>query len=257
MDKIIEVKNLSFKYSEQIVFDHISFDINKGDFLAFVGPNGSGKSSLMKLLIGDLTPDKGQIRLLGQNIAKFRKWSKIGYMSQQIREFNHSFPATVKEVIAANLYYHMGIIKLLNKDLDKKIDRVLELVDMYSYKNRLIGNLSGGQQQRVFIARTLVTDPEIIFLDEPMVGIDAKSQDEFIKLINSLNRDLDITIVMVSHDIHVISSQANKIACFANKKIHFHLAEDFDYNSYQNKSNSSRVLPQHTHISSERSDSHA
>lgn len=257
MAKIIEVKNLSFKYSEQIVFDNINLDIYKGDFLAFVGPNGSGKSSLMKLLIGDLIPDKGEIRILGQNISKFKKWSKIGYMSQQIREFNHSFPATVKEVIAANLYHYMGIIKVLNNNLEKRIDKALNLVDMYSYKNRQIGNLSGGQQQRVFIARTLVTDPEIIFLDEPMVGIDAKSQDEFIKLINKLNRELNITIVMVSHDIHVISSQANKVACFANKKIHFHLAEDFDYNNYQKESNSSWILPQHTHISSERSDSHA
>lgn len=257
MEKIIEVKNLSFKYSEQVVFDNINIDINKGDFIAFVGPNGSGKSSLMKLLIGNLTPDKGEIRILGKNISKFKKWSKIGYMSQQIRDFNQSFPATVKEVIAANLYHYMGIIKVLNKDLEKRIDKALRLVDMYSYKNRLIGNLSGGQQQRVFIARTLVTDPEIIFLDEPMVGIDAKSQDEFIKLINKLNRELNITIVMVSHDIHVISSQANKIACFANKKIHFHLAEDFDYNNFQNESNSSWILPQHTHISSERSDSHA
>ena len=258
MDNIIDVKNLSFKYDEQIVFKNVNIKVEKGDFLAFIGPNGSGKSTLMKLMIGNLLPAKGEIRLFGKDINIFKQWSKIGYMSQQVRDFNQSFPATVKEVIAANLYHQMGIIKILNKGLEKKIDKALKMVDMYAYKDRQIGNMSGGQQQRVFIARTLVTEPEVIFLDEPMSGIDANSQDEFIDLINKLNKELDITIIMVSHDIHVISSQANKIACFGNQKIYLHQADEFDYNCYLDDRKSRRILPEHIHNRSKMgSDSHA
>src|SRR5690554_210240 len=160
MAKLVEVKNLYFSYDQQTVLKDINFSINKGDFIAFVGPNGSGKSTLMKLIIGELIPDSGQIKLLGKDIHHFNNWSRIGYMSQQVRNFNKSFPATVKEVIAAGLYQEMGFIKVLNQRLEERIDQVLELVDMLNYKNRQIGNLSGGQQQRVFIARTLVTEPE-------------------------------------------------------------------------------------------------
>ncbi|MFP4661252.1 MAG: metal ABC transporter ATP-binding protein [Halanaerobiales bacterium] len=249
MEHILEVKGLSFKYEEQVVFRNIDIDVFRGDFLAFVGPNGSGKSTLMKLMVGDLQPDNGEVKLFGKRIKYFKEWSRIGYMSQQVREFNHSFPATVREIVAANLYHQMGIIKIITGNLEKKIDKALRLVDMYEYKNRKIGNLSGGQQQRVFIARTLVTEPEIIFLDEPMVGIDAGSQDEFIKLINRLNRKLNITILMVSHDIHVISSQANKIACFGKDKIHLHHADEFDYSSYFEETvGESRLLPDHSHM---------
>ncbi|MFW5971907.1 MAG: metal ABC transporter ATP-binding protein [Bacillota bacterium] len=251
MPEIIEINNLSFSYDDQIVLKDISLEVEKGDFLAFVGPNGSGKSTLMKLIIGDLKPDAGNIKLFGQAQQSFNDWSKIGYMSQKVRNFNQSFPATVKDVIAANLYHQMGFIKILNKKLENKIDESLKMVNMLPYKNRKIGNLSGGQQQRVFIARTLVIDPEVIILDEPMVGIDASSQDDFIKLINRVNIEHDITIIMVSHDIHVISSQANKLACFDDNTLHVHEHFEFDGDNDYNSSIYNRIIPLHTHEGSD------
>ncbi len=251
MSEIIEVNNLFFSYKEQRVLKDISLKIDKGDFLAFVGPNGSGKSTLMKLIVGDIIPDAGEIKLFGHVLESFKDWSRIGYMSQNVRDFNQSFPATVKEVISANLYHQMGFIKILNKKLESKIDEALNKVNMLPYKNRKIGKLSGGQQQRIFIARTLVTDPEVIFLDEPMVGIDASSQDEFIKLINRLNKEHDITIIMVSHDIHVISSQANKLACFADNTIHVHEHFEFDGDSDFDSNLYNRIIPLHTHEDSD------
>ncbi|WP_027339245.1 metal ABC transporter ATP-binding protein [Halonatronum saccharophilum] len=248
-EEVIGVKNLSFKYEDKIILDNIDLKINEGDFVAFVGPNGSGKSTLLKLLVGSLKSRAGEVKILGKPIKGFKDWKRIGYVSQNVRSFNESFPATVGEIVGANLYSRMGFFKFLTKGLHKKVDEALELVDMIDYKDRLIGDLSGGQQQRVFIARTLVNEVEIIFLDEPLVGVDAKVQDSFYELLASLNRRLGLTIVMISHDINMISNKADKIVCFADKKIYTHRAEEFDYLDYLNviKGNNSMVLPKHEH----------
>jgi len=249
MKEIIEVKNLSFNYEDDYVLKDINLTINKGDFIAFIGPNGSGKSTLLKLLIGNLKATSGEVKLFGKTVKNFKEWEKIGYVSQKVRDFNSSFPATVKEIIGAALYQEMGFFKILTRKLEQRIDEVLELVDMSNYKYRKIGELSGGQQQRIFIARTLITNPEIIFLDEPLVGVDAKSQDEFYKLLTKLNRELGITIVMISHDIYVISDQANKIVCFGDSSIFMHKAEQFDYINYLNqiKGDNKSLIPKHEH----------
>lgn len=189
MTEMVRVRNLSFSYDGHPVLKNVNLDIEKEDFVAFVGPNGSGKSTLMKLMIGELVPDSGELRILGTEISEFREWSRIAYMSQQVRSFNYSFPATVKEIIAANLYQEMGFFKVLNKKLEEKLKAFLNWSALRTTRiSRL--EVYRGQQQRVFIARTLVNDPELIFLDEPMVGIDAAFQDDFIDLINRLNKDL-------------------------------------------------------------------
>ncbi|PRX30995.1 zinc transport system ATP-binding protein [Orenia metallireducens] len=249
MKEIIKVKNLSFNYEDEYILKNINITINKGDFIAFIGPNGSGKSTFLKLLIGDLKTNSGEVKLLDKNIKTFKEWDKVGYISQKVRDFNSSFPATVKEIVGAALYQEMGWFKILTKRLEQRIDKVLKLVDMSDYKYRKIGELSGGQQQRVFIARTLITNPEIIFLDEPLVGVDLKSQDEFYNLLTKLNRDLGITIVMISHDIYMISDQANKIFCFGNKSIFVHQAKEFDYVNYLNqiKGDNKSLIPKHEH----------
>ncbi|HHU92421.1 MAG TPA: metal ABC transporter ATP-binding protein [Halanaerobiaceae bacterium] len=234
MNKMAEVRNLYFSYGQEPVLKDINLGINRGDFIVFIGPNGSGKSTLLKLMIGELKPDRGQIQLLGKELNTLREWHRIGYMSQQIRNFNKSFPATVKEVVAAALYKEMGLIKVLNKRLEKRVDEVLELVGMEDFRDRQIGRLSGGQQQKVFIARTLVTKPELIFLDEPLVGIDLNSQEELIKLLNRLNQDLNITIIMVAHELQLIR-EAQQIAYFNGGEVFLYSQEDFASIGYLNK----------------------
>ncbi|MBM7623427.1 metal ABC transporter ATP-binding protein [Sporohalobacter salinus] len=216
MNKVITVNNLSFAYEEKTILKDINLQVNKGDFLAFIGPNGSGKSTLLKLLLGLLKADQGEIKLLKTKINNFTDWTKIGYIPQNIKNFNNSFPATVKEIIGSNLYSQMNFFKLLTANLEKKIDKVLKLVNMLNYKESLIGNLSGGQQQRIFIARTLVTEPEIIFLDEPLTGVDANTQNELYQLLTKLNQKLRITITMVSHDLNSVNKYANRIISVNN-----------------------------------------
>ncbi len=253
MEPVINIKNVSFNYKRKNILKNISMDVNQGEFLAFVGPNGSGKTTLMKILVGELTPDSGTITMLGTPLEDFNSWTRIGYISQEVKAFNPSFPATVKEIIGANLYSRLGFFKLLNREAKKEIDRVLDLVDMKEFKYRQLGSLSGGQKQRIFIARTLVNDPELILLDEPLVGVDGAAQDRFFRLINKLNRQLGITVIMISHDIHVISSEATRVVCFSGGHIFIHEADNFDYDNYHcDTVGENRFIPDHEHGAGDR-----
>lgn len=221
-EKIVSVENLYFSYGKNKVLENVNFDIEKGDFVGIIGPNGSAKSTLMKLMIGILKPEKGNIKLFGTDINKFKDFHRIGYISQNVREFNTKFPATVEEIVGANLYKKMGFFKIGNKKIYENVHKALEVVEMEDYSDRLIGNLSGGQKQRIFIARALVSNPEILFMDEPLVGVDIESQNRFYDLMEKLNMKYNITLVMVSHDIGVISKKVNKILCLGNGKFYVH-----------------------------------
>ncbi|WP_427339354.1 metal ABC transporter ATP-binding protein [Caloranaerobacter sp. DY30410] len=222
METIISIKNLFFGYRDKMILEDINLDIYEGDYIGIVGPNGSGKSTLIKLMLNILKPVKGEIKLFGQDIKRFNKWDKIGYVAQKSNSFNKKFPATVEEVVAMNLYPKIGLFKSIKRNHLELVHNALKIVNMEKYKNKLIGDLSGGQQQRVFIARALVNFPKVIFLDEPTVGIDIKSQEEFYKLLDKLNREMKITIVMVTHDVGVISNRVKKVACMGNGKLIVH-----------------------------------
>lgn len=222
MKKVVSLRSVSFGYDEGLVLDSVSLDIFEGDYIGIVGPNGSGKSTLLKLMLGIIKPVKGEIELFGTNIDSFKDWGKIGYVPQKAASFNTGFPATVEEVVGANLYSKIGLFKPMKKEHRDNIYKALEIVGLKECSKRLIGSLSGGQQQKVFIARTLVSSPQVIFLDEPTVGIDAKSQDGFFKLLSTLNNDMNITIAMISHDIGVITEKADRVACVGDKRVIIH-----------------------------------
>ncbi len=224
MEEVIKVKNMSFGFDANLVIDNVSFSVEKGDYLGIIGPNGSGKSTLIKLILGILKPVTGEIYICGQNINRFNKWSSLGYISQKANSFNSGFPATVEEVVGANLYSKISFLKRhkLKSKLKNQIERALELVDMKDHIDIMIGNLSGGQQQRVFIARALVSNPDIIFLDEPTSGVDVKSEEALYCLLAKLNRELGITLVMVTHDISAITTHANKLICLGSQGLFMH-----------------------------------
>ncbi|SHG91564.1 metal ABC transporter ATP-binding protein [Tepidibacter thalassicus] len=222
MSKVVSLKNVYFGYEGKLVLENINVDIYEGDYFGIVGANGSGKSTLIKLMLNILKPLKGSIKLFDTDINKFKNWGTIGYVNQKATSFNTSFPATVEEVVGLNLFSKIGMFKRIKKKDLQKVYEVLEIVGMQNYTKKLIGNLSGGQQQKVFIARALISSPKIIFLDEPTVGIDMKSQEEFYELLERLNKEFNITIVIISHDIGIISEKVNKLACINNKRLIFH-----------------------------------
>ena len=210
-NKVLEVKDLSFSYPDKSILHRLSFDVDAGDFMCIVGTNGTGKSTLLKLILNQLSPLEGEIKLLGTNSEKYKDFASIAYVSQKATNINRDFPATVEEVVSLGLYSKKGLFKRNTKEDKKLIDSALERVGMLDYKHRQIGYLSGGQQQRVFIAKAIISNPRIIFLDEPTTGIDIRAVDSICCLLGDLNKNSGITIVMVTHDISSIIYHSNKI----------------------------------------------
>lgn len=219
MKNIISIENVSFAYNKENVLEDIILSIDEGDFVGIVGCNGSGKSTLMKLLIGQLSPSNGKIKIFNEDIDKSNSLNKIGYVPQISLSSGANFPATVEEVVMANLYSKIGFMRFPKKEHKDKVKEALKIVNMEDYSKRLIGNLSGGQQQRVMIAKALVSDPKIIILDEPTTGIDANSEQQLYNLLEKLNKESKITIVIVSHDFAKISKYTNKIFAVENNKV--------------------------------------
>ncbi len=210
-NEVINVEKLTFEYSDTAILKNVNFKLYKGDFLGIIGANGAGKSTLIKLILGLLSPDSGKISLFGTDFSKARK--KIGYVSQKANSFNSDFPATVKEVVRANLFAEKGLFKPYTKKDDKKVLSALELVGMTQHRDKLIGTLSGGEQQRVFIARALVREPELLLMDEPTVGIDANSVRDIMDIMKKLNRN-GMTIIMTNHDTPALLEVSNKLLIF-------------------------------------------
>ncbi len=211
LSKIIEVNNLSFDFADARVFQDISLHVEKGEFIGLSGPNGAGKSTLLKLILGELRPLSGEVNMFGKNINGFDHWEKIGYISQKMEDLNASFPASVIEVVELNLYRSIGLFKPIGKKHRKRAMEALELVGAVHLANKRIGELSGGQQQRVFLARALVNNPELLIMDEATSGIDAHSQDLFYDLLHKLMKDMNITILMVSHDMQRIHDNVDRL----------------------------------------------
>jgi zinc transport system ATP-binding protein len=221
MQSIIEINELSYRYEKDIVLENINISVPIGAFLAIVGPNGSGKSTLLKLILGLLKPQKGDIKLFGDPINRFKDWERIGYVSQKANSFNTGFPASVFEVVASGLTKKIGMLHFFKKEDKEKVLQAIDAVDMLKYRNRNIGELSGGQQQRVFIARALVSDPDLLILDEPTVGIDVQNVNSFYQMLAELNKKREITLILVTHDIGTISDKVTHVACL-NKQLFFH-----------------------------------
>ena len=213
---ILEVEGVSFAYNnENAVLRDVSFKLEKGGFLGIIGTNGAGKSTLIKLILGMLPMQSGKISLFGTDIKNGIARDKIGYVSQKALSFNTAFPATVREVVMANLYSKRGLFRRYTKEDYEKFDTVIKQVGMQEYANKLIGQLSGGQQQRVFIARALVSSPELLLMDEPVAGIDAPSAEEIMSIISKLNKS-GITIVMTNHDTPSLVRAASSLLIFCS-----------------------------------------
>ena len=221
MNNILEIEGLTFRYEDRNVLEDINLQVPKGAFLGLVGPNGSGKSTLLKCLLGVLKPKQGSIRLFGVDSKKFKEWNKVGYVSQKANSFNSGFPATVFEVVSMGLVSKKGLFRFFTKNDKEKVEKAIADVGMSEFQGRNIGELSGGQQQRVFIARALVSDPELLILDEPTVGIDVKNVESFYEILEDLNKRLGITLILVTHDMGAVTEKVTHVACL-NKHLHFH-----------------------------------
>ena len=212
--KAVEINHVSLKFNEQLILQDINFSIEEKDFIAIIGPNGGGKTTLLKVILGILTPDKGQVKVFGRKPNKAK--DLMGYLPQRL-DFDRDFPINVFETVLMGRYH--GLLKKYStKDHDAVIE-ALKNVEMDKFKDRQISKLSGGQLQRVFIARAIVRDPKLLIMDEPMASIDPEMQRSFYELMSRLKDKM--AIVLVSHDVGAVSSHVDKIACL-NQKLYFH-----------------------------------
>ena len=216
---ILEVDNLYFSYNKDLVLKDISFKLEEKDFFAITGPNGGGKSTLIKLILGLLTPNRGELKFKNG----FNKPLDIGYVPQNTN-INLNFPISVLDVVMmGNGAKHNSLKRIFNIGYSNfEIEcakNSLKKVGMDKFINNKISNLSGGQRQRVMIARAICSHPKLLILDEPTSNIDVNGQKEIYKLLKDLNKD--ITILVVTHDLTVISNYANKVL-YVNQEGYLH-----------------------------------
>jgi len=220
MRPFVELEDLSFAYGEVPVLESINLTVQPGDFLGIIGPNGSGKTTLLRIMLGLLAPTRGAVRLFGTPPAHFRQWARLGYVPQRAN-LDPGFPATVHEVVESGLVATVGLFSRVGARERQRVADALASVGLASHASARVGALSAGQQQRVLIARALVTNPELLILDEPTTGVDPDAQTSFYALLQHLNREREVTLVLVSHDIGVVSREVTKLACL-NRRLVFH-----------------------------------
>ena len=160
--QMIQLNHVKFGYSDTEVLEEINLTIHEGEYVVLTGENGSGKSTLMRLILGEMKPDEGEIILMN-NDSRLKK--RIGYVSQNGISKNQSFPATVEEIMITGLYQELGLFHLPHKKHKNKIKKTLRDFGMEEFLKRRIGELSGGQQQRVMIAIAMIGDPKLLILD--------------------------------------------------------------------------------------------
>ncbi len=245
--ELVRVREVSFSYDTVPVLEDVSFSIFRGDFLALLGSNGSGKTTLVKIILGLLKPRRGRVFLMERPLEEFDAWSKIGYVPQKATHIDPMYPASVREVLAMALLSGRKHLAARRSDPAAAIDLALKRVGMEPYRNRPIGSLSGGQQQRVIIARAIVNKPELLFLDEPTAGLDAATQETFYELLHGLNKDQEITIVLVTHDIGIVNKHVSKVACLSQKLVYHGSHEDFCGSEAFREMLASGHLISHTH----------
>ncbi|MBF1272967.1 metal ABC transporter ATP-binding protein [Oribacterium sinus] len=215
------LNKIGFSYEGKVVLEDIHFSVEKGDYLCIVGENGAGKSTLLKGILGLKKPNEGEI-ILGDGLKR----QDIGYLPQQT-EAQKDFPASVYEVVESGCLNKLSLFPFYRKEDKKRVEDALRFLNIENLRKSCYRELSGGQQQRVLLARALCAGSKLLILDEPVAGLDPKAQTELYDLIDRLNKELKITIIMVSHDVKEIVQRAKHILHLAHKQLFFGEAEKY------------------------------
>ncbi len=219
----VEIRGLWVAYNGLAVLEEIDLEIQAGKYVGILGPNGAGKSTLLKVILGLIEPTRGEVRVFGEAPQKLRHRGQIvGYLPQRPLGNPH-FPVTVLDVVLMGRYGRIGLVKRPSRQDRHMALTHLEQVGIAHLAERAIGEVSGGEQQRVFIARALCVEPRLLVLDEPMVSLDACAQDELYELVHGIKEKLDLTVLMVSHDIGGVARHVDDVICI-NRRIHVHQA---------------------------------
>jgi len=218
---LLMCENAAFAYEGNTVVSELDFTVNNGDYLCIVGENGSGKSTLIKGLLRLKAPQHGNI-VLGDGL----KANEIGYLPQQTAA-QKDFPASVYEVVLSGRLGRRGIRPFYTRRDKETTESYMKLMGIEALRNKCYRELSGGQQRRVLLARALCATKKLLLLDEPVSGLDPIVTQELYQTIESINQEIGITIIMVSHDIQSAIKYANRILHLQNKQVFFGSTEEY------------------------------
>jgi len=210
---IVELNEVTAGYSDEIILKDISLSVDRHDFIGIIGPNGGGKTTLVKIILGLLKPVKGDI-----NWFPSREQVRVGYLPQTTANDKH-FPVSVKEVVLSGLMSVKRFTGRFNHTDRQKAREVLSLMGVAHLADKNVGDLSGGQMQRVLLGRAIISDPQLLILDEPNTFVDNRFEHDLYQLLKKLNDKM--AILMVSHDVGTITSYVKTIAC-VNRNLHYH-----------------------------------
>ncbi|MCX5701175.1 MAG: ABC transporter ATP-binding protein [Candidatus Omnitrophica bacterium] len=233
MSVLLKVNNLAGGYYKENVIKGLSLKVNKGDFLVIIGPNGSGKTTLLRMVTRVLPVRSGEIFYQEKNIAQMNLKElcrKVAFVSQDIAT---GFSFTVMELVLMGRIPHLSRLQFETKRDIEIAEEKLYLTDALSLKDKRVDELSAGERQRVVIARALAQEPELLFLDEPTSHLDIAHQIQTLDLLKKLNRQNNLTIVMILHDLNLASAYANRIALI-DKGIIFKEGSPEEVLTYQN-----------------------
>lgn len=225
-DPAIAISGMSFHYPDGTpALERINLHVARHSTLAIIGPNGGGKTTLLRILLGLLEGYSGSVSVAGMPPRVARARGDIVSWVPQRLAFNWGFPVTVREAVAMGLVGRTGILRRPSPEDRRHVEHVLGALELASIADRPIGDLSGGQQQRAMIARALAPRTQILMLDEPSVGVDESGKQRLIAALEAVKQEFGITLVLVSHDLHLILAGARRVACL-NRILHFHDAPE-------------------------------
>ena len=217
---LITLKDLTLGYDNKKVLDNMNITVEENDFLCIVGPNGSGKSTLIKGILGLIKPIKGEV------IYNNLKQNFIGYMPQETK-VDSNFPASVFEIVLSGTLNRLGFNSFYSKKEKEIALKNLKILGIDNLKDKNFSDLSGGQRQKVLLARSLSATTKLLILDEPSNNLDSKSKKDLYKIIEDLNKNYNITIIMITHDLDHDNLIGNKILSLRDKDIFYGTTEEF------------------------------
>lgn len=237
---IVTVKNLTVRYGTDTTVDGVTFELLPGDIVMIIGPNGSGKTTLLRAMLGLIPRTTGEIEIAGHTMHLGCR--DVGYVPQRFM-FDQTLPITIKEFLRLAIWYEKD-----QRKVKIAITQALRVVGMADLADHRLGALSGGQLQRILIARSIMHQPKVLILDEPASGIDMSGELNFYQLITRLNKELGMTILMVSHDIDTVFQYATQVLCLNKKMLCFGKPESvLTEKLFRDLYSKETVLYQHRH----------
>jgi ABC-type Mn2+/Zn2+ transport system ATPase subunit len=213
----LSVENLCVRINKHHLVENITFSVEEGSIVAIIGPNGAGKTTLFKAILG-IIPSTGTVSMFGTPFKGKNSHIKVGYVPQRL-EFDRTFPLTISELL------HFTVPPMCSLTFYKRVEektyvaKLLEIVGVKDLAQRTIGSLSEGELQRVMIAKAIVNNPRILFLDEPASGVDIEGQERFYDLVRRLNKEKGLTVILISHDLNVVYRFADNVLCMNRRLI--------------------------------------